>query len=177
MTEDELVGWHHRLDGHELEQAPGVGDGQRSLACCSPWGCDGSDMERLNWQGQWQELVQESDHWVKNENHTLVSAALWVPKARRKCSSAQRKKGVAFNVTTTLRADFSRTRKSEENGLASVKCWKTNNHQPGILYPTKTLFKSENKIEIFRTNGNETTYHPQTLTKKNIKAVLWEIEK
>ena len=32
-----LVGWHHRLDGHEFDQAPGVGDGQRSLACCSPW--------------------------------------------------------------------------------------------------------------------------------------------
>ena len=36
-TEDEMVGWHHRLDGHESEQAPGVGDGQESLACCSPW--------------------------------------------------------------------------------------------------------------------------------------------
>ena len=32
-----MVGWHHRLDGHEFEQAPGVGDGQGSLACCSPW--------------------------------------------------------------------------------------------------------------------------------------------
>ena len=38
MTEDEMVGWHHRLAGHEFEQAPGVGDGQGSLACCSPWG-------------------------------------------------------------------------------------------------------------------------------------------
>ena len=47
-TEDERVGWHQRINGHEFEQAPGVGDGQRSLACCSPWGCDGSDMERLN---------------------------------------------------------------------------------------------------------------------------------
>ena len=35
-TEDEMVGWHHRLDGHEFEQAPGVGDGQGSLVCCSP---------------------------------------------------------------------------------------------------------------------------------------------
>ena len=34
-----MVGWHHRLDGHVFEQAPGVGDGQESLACCSPWGC------------------------------------------------------------------------------------------------------------------------------------------
>ena len=37
-TEDEMVGWHHQLDGHEFEQAPEVGDGQGSLACCSPWG-------------------------------------------------------------------------------------------------------------------------------------------
>ena len=37
MTEDETIGWHHRLSGHEFEQAPGVGDGQGSLVCCSPW--------------------------------------------------------------------------------------------------------------------------------------------
>ena len=37
-TEDEVVGWHHRLYGHELEEASGVGDRQGSLACCSPWG-------------------------------------------------------------------------------------------------------------------------------------------
>ena len=36
--QNEMVGWHHRLDGHEFEQALGVGDGQESLACCSPWG-------------------------------------------------------------------------------------------------------------------------------------------
>ena len=49
-TEDEMVGWHHRLDGREFEQAPGVGDGQGSLACCSPWGHKVSDMnEQLNW--------------------------------------------------------------------------------------------------------------------------------
>ena len=38
-----MVGWHHRLDGHELEQALGIGDGQGSLACCHPWGRKGSD--------------------------------------------------------------------------------------------------------------------------------------
>ena len=37
--EDEMVGWHHRLNGHEFEQAPGVGEGHGSLSCCSPWGC------------------------------------------------------------------------------------------------------------------------------------------
>ena len=44
MTEDEMVGWHQRLNGHEFELALGVGDGQGSLACCSPWGCKKSDM-------------------------------------------------------------------------------------------------------------------------------------
>ena len=49
MTEDEMVGWHYRLDGHESEQVPGVGDGQGRLVCCSPWGCKESDTtERLN---------------------------------------------------------------------------------------------------------------------------------
>ena len=47
MTEDEMVGWHHRLDGHEFEQAPGVGDGQGSLGCCSPWGRKEPDMTAL----------------------------------------------------------------------------------------------------------------------------------
>ena len=49
-TEDETVGWHHWLNGHEFEQAPGVGDGQGSLVCCSPWGLKESDMT------EWTEL-------------------------------------------------------------------------------------------------------------------------
>ena len=49
ITEDEMVGWHHWLDGHEFEQALGQGDGQGSPACWSPWGCKESDMtEQLN---------------------------------------------------------------------------------------------------------------------------------
>ena len=43
-TEDEMIGWHHRLDGLEFEQTPGVGDGQRSLACYRPWGHKRLDM-------------------------------------------------------------------------------------------------------------------------------------
>ena len=39
MTEDEMIGWHHRLNGHEIEKALGVGDGQGSLAGCSLWNC------------------------------------------------------------------------------------------------------------------------------------------
>ena len=52
MTEDEMVGWHHQLDGHEFEQAQGVGDGQGSLARCSPWGHRvGHDLEIEQQQG------------------------------------------------------------------------------------------------------------------------------
>ena len=50
MTEDEMAGWHHRLDGRESGWTPGVGDGQGGLACCDSWGREESDMtERLNW--------------------------------------------------------------------------------------------------------------------------------
>ena len=49
MMEDEMVGWHHQLDGHESEQAPGDGEGQGSMACCSPQGGKELDAtERLN---------------------------------------------------------------------------------------------------------------------------------
>ena len=49
MTEDEVVAWHHQLNRHEFEQAPGVGDRQGGLACCSPWGHKESDtIEQLN---------------------------------------------------------------------------------------------------------------------------------
>ena len=49
MTEDEMVGWHHRLSGYEFEQAPGDGEAQGSLACCSPLACKELDTtEQLN---------------------------------------------------------------------------------------------------------------------------------
>ena len=49
MTEEEMVGWHHRLNGHEFEQASGDSEGQGSLSCCSPWGGKESDTtDRLN---------------------------------------------------------------------------------------------------------------------------------
>ena len=47
MTDDEMVGWHHQLSGHEFEQALGVGGGQGSLAFCSPWG--GKESDTIEW--------------------------------------------------------------------------------------------------------------------------------
>ena len=79
-TEDETVGWNHQLDGHEFEQAPGVGDGQGSLACCSPWGHKGrtqlSNWTELNWTGWfagnlWHSLAYRvSEH--ESERHPSV---------------------------------------------------------------------------------------------------------
>ena len=63
--EDDMVGWHHWLNGHESEQVPGVGDGEGSLSCCSPWGCKELDTtEWLNWtefqRGYWIPEVARS---------------------------------------------------------------------------------------------------------------------
>ena len=69
-TEDELVGWHHRLDGHEFEQALEVGNGQGGLMCCSPWGCKELDTtEWLNW-------LTVLNHWgEKKETLKLFTLA------------------------------------------------------------------------------------------------------
>ena len=62
MTEDEMAGWHHRLDGRESEWTLGVGDGQGGLACCDSSGCKDSDTtEQLNWTNQ-----------VRNKHHFLL---------------------------------------------------------------------------------------------------------
>ena len=63
MTEDEMVGWHHQLYGHEFERTPEVGDGQGSLVCCRPWGRKESDMaEQLNWT----EVREKSNSFLKS---------------------------------------------------------------------------------------------------------------
>ena len=64
--EYKMVEWHHRLDGHEFEQAPGVGDGQGGLACCSPWSRKESDTtERLNWLTFLAKIPLKSYHICK----------------------------------------------------------------------------------------------------------------
>ena len=69
MTEDEMAGWHNRLNGHEFEWTPGVVDGQGGLACCDSWGRKESDMtERLNWTEFW---ILESHFRICRSLHLL----------------------------------------------------------------------------------------------------------
>ena len=71
MTENKMVGWHHRLDGHEFKQAPGVGGGQGSLVCCSPWGHKEKDkcydiMYKWNLKYDADEFTCKSDSDTEN---------------------------------------------------------------------------------------------------------------
>ena len=67
MTEDEMVGWHHQLTGHEFEQALGDGEGQGSLACHSPWGhqeLDMTEQQNNKWEDGIQKKFQCEFHWI-----------------------------------------------------------------------------------------------------------------
>ena len=66
-TEDEMAGWHHRLDGREFEWTPGVGDGQGGLACCNSWSRKESDTtEQMNWLTDWLFHCLLEIHVVEN---------------------------------------------------------------------------------------------------------------
>ena len=64
VTEDEMVGWHHQLNGHEIEQTPGDGEGQGHLMCCSPWGCKESDMTECRWEVNRKQVSNSVLCWV-----------------------------------------------------------------------------------------------------------------
>ena len=70
MTEDEMVGWYHWLNGHEFVETPGDGEGQGSLACCSPWGHKESDTsKRLN--NNWDRIHIPQNLLTVSDNHTI----------------------------------------------------------------------------------------------------------
>ena len=81
-TEDEMVGWHHRLNGHELGQPPGDSEGQGSLACCGPWGHEESDMtEQLNTTTRWLQTCCLL-HCQDDVGHYAPGFAEWFPPLR-----------------------------------------------------------------------------------------------
>ena len=77
-TEDEMAGWHHRLDGHEFKWTSGVGDGQGGLACCDSWGRKESDIpERLNWAERYSCLENPLDRGARRLNWTETLVYEW----------------------------------------------------------------------------------------------------
>ena len=76
MTENEMFGWYHWLDGHEFEQALGVSDGQGSLGCCSPW--DHKELDTTEWLN-WTELKQMNcNNWIHGKSvHTPEATQMW----------------------------------------------------------------------------------------------------
>ena len=108
-TEDEMAGWHHRLDGHEFEWTPGVGDGQGGLACCDSWGLKELDMtEQLNWiRAKWN-LIQDFCERFHQERRGQTSSCLWwlcqnvLPGAERETCNYERI-NLSAKVTTLQR--------------------------------------------------------------------------
>ena len=80
-TEDETVEWHHRLNGHEFEQALGVGEGQGRLVCCSPWGWKKSDTTYWT-ELNWTELLIQIRKWIILRNCHFESFQLSLTKVR-----------------------------------------------------------------------------------------------
>ena len=78
MTEDEMVGWHQRLNGHEFEQTLGDGEGQGSLVCCSPWGHKESDTtERLNNKKKYLKIIYFKDFFKNFQVLKLTKSLLF----------------------------------------------------------------------------------------------------
>ena len=80
MTEDEMVGWHHQFHGHEFKKTPGDGEGQKSLACCSPWG-----HKELDMTDQHTHIPMERHHWkdfIGMADAEAEAPVLWPPDAK-----------------------------------------------------------------------------------------------
>ena len=102
-AEDEMVGWHHQLDGHEFEQAPGDSGGQRSLVCCSPWG-----------HGVGHNLATKQE----TPQSSLTTSPMWGPSEK----TATSKPGIRPSLDTESTAPRSWTSQPPELWEISVGC-------------------------------------------------------
>ena len=98
----EMAGWHHRLDGHEFEWTPGVGDGQGGLACCSPWGCKSrtrlSDWTELNWTSLHIVRIKWGKMWKKIPSvvHAILFGLVFFPPLQAFASGVDGRMVVSF---------------------------------------------------------------------------------
>ena len=131
--EDELVGWHHRLNGHEFEQAPGVGDGQGSLACCSPWGHKGLD----------------TTEWPSNEDRK---------KSESKCDKTWTN---CCNITSGESVGIHCTLKSSSLQMwAILKSWSWEGKLADRCFASPAQIKREGESPEMHRWGTRSTYCP-----------------
>ena len=103
-TDDEMVGWHHRINGHEFEQAPGVDDGQGSLTCCSPWGRKELDMtERLS-------------NKYQNESHQIFEILILLGIIELLCTQSRKTSVKHFNKNGIIQTSISKV------GFVKTEC-------------------------------------------------------
>ena len=101
--EGEMIGWHHRFDGHEFKQSPEIGDGQGSLVCCSPWGCKELDMpEGLNWTS-WALPTEGKGPHLPTQIHTSFCYNIYFNVPLRLVSMApETRKRIEFSSTEDI---------------------------------------------------------------------------
>ena len=100
ITEDEIVGWHHRLDGHEFEYALGVGDGQWSLACCSPW-CQ-KELDMTEWLTWTEGIYQVSVYLDSKRDNVVVVQSLSCVQLFVTSWTAVRQASLYFTISQSL---------------------------------------------------------------------------
>ena len=104
-TEDEMAGWHHRLDGHEFEWTLGVGDGQGGLVCCDSWGRKESDPTET--ELNWTELGLMTEYWLTNALTTgFLKCALVLKLPYLPCSSAHKWNSQGWLVFVSLTSGY-----------------------------------------------------------------------
>ena len=145
MTEDEMVGWHHQLNGHEFEWTPGAGDGQGGLACCSPWGHKESDAtEQLNWTDElYLNKVVKNKPICFYSEYKCLHLRLFIPTIDKYVIKTS-----LITIVTTIGAQFylkmafetsiSSTNPLQENSLPAEPPGKPNvgRHHPNLMRAT-----------------------------------------
>ena len=135
-----MVGWHHLLNGHEFEQDPGIGDGQGSLVCCSPWGCKESDMTE-----DWTEL--------NKKNILLIHTSMW---GNFKITVLKKPDRRRYTLVDSTYLTFSYKRQNYRDRNLLSNCWGVGIGEGDIL-PRECFFWSNRVVQYLDHGHGYTT--------------------
>ena len=135
---DEMVGWHHRLDGQEFVHTPGDGQGQGSLACCSPWGCRVRHDRAAE-----QQILYQKEHWDNQQMQGLVSATAIHNRVNLVVTCHQFSSGITRNNNIHLLERSTEHKEHTQHGALS-RCQQNislHTHIPLLTFPAKFYCK------------------------------------